>query len=1417
MDTKCSSFLAVSFCFCLSFAHADLDSGLVAHYPFDGSVKDTSGNGQHGTAHGATFARDPNGLQEKAMKIHDPDYVSLPHDVFNGLGDFTVAAWVKLDATMLPGGRWAENNIVSVAQGGAQNELVFGYRASVSAFSLHVKGGFVKRLSDSTPEDLQWHHATLVRDDTEASLYIDGKYAAGPVTVSATPLATQPDGVVIGREQDCVGGCWDPSQNLTGKIDDLRIYNRALSPAEIAWLARQLDTPKLRVDAGVQWDGVSRVDLRLDAYDFSTGQPLAEGTAYYEIFGPDPTGTIEGSWTFSSTNEWSHGVVDDSIRHYPGEYTVTITVVASGTDRWGKDTKEFEVLRGTCDLTVTVLASTTKDALDGAHVLLFDQSSLVVDGEEKWVWDWSDAVVTAGKYEELTDVLGTCIFTNVPAGRRYVAAAWWSPIDNPAVRWSGQCEPFSLPETELVTIELSHQLSDKLAQLADDLKAAHHRVFNGLWPRFGEISGRTKDLVENQHWAEGFSQFFKVSKLLVGFAGHNLSEISKAWAANKVTEAHTIVEITVGGTIEIGAAKAAHDAGVASEYKAANSLEAAALAHQEDLQSQSRWDGLSNVLETMGTDLNARLAPLPATGEYEPVYPDYSVASNLLRPVMTLLDEDEDDWNNNVVPGLAVHPDLDVSYMTHAIFNYRQLLDDDHTRGAVVPLSPNLDLQPAAFEFFQLADQVEDAADDYEAARVGEMFINAVLLSGSVILAPMSGGASLVAYSLAYSGVSSLVSYGAEVAALGAKEQLIKTYWNDAARQYYFDVPIFLSQNYLLGLAFIGGEVEAPRYFSIDADVRGKIWIDRDSVEFRSLGYLEGKKREGRLMGELVFLVHNASNTDGTLRTLGKRNLQGTHVLDISADANGEISLTLDAPVKRSVQRYGRKLRLQGDSSWAVADVYFGPIFIESVKKKITNDDLAEAYDNRQSMGSLAASAVAHYGTKRTVALREGATVQEDVDILSVELSLQSRTATANYSVSPSAYSVAFDLFAPLHTDVSISIQDDQGRAVTVGPMGETAEFPASIVRKDTHFWQVQIPSSAGQVYTISADLVGVSGNYAPWVEVSATETPVREAEMFVNAEGLIFSEAAPGSTGLVVLGVEELGEQQPLQDLLVEITGLANSRTGEILGPQTSASIGPTTLPAAGKLDCLWSFVVPTNAFGAYTGTVSITASGQMTQTFAVAISVPQSSRCRTTFGDGTQRSTVLHFDAAGETSLDFIVDSESAIPFASLRLLPLASPPTALSVDIGADGVIEWQSGAAWPSQTWVFDWSQAVEDYMQAQGDTQDFMTVPIRIISDSAGDVALGDLRVCQVLIGTPVLSITDLIFEADQVRLIFHEMHGCAQRMHVETCHSLLAPGDWSVSTQAVIYALDQGVFAAEVPTTSTTSRAFFRVKGENEQ
>ena len=88
--------------------------------------------------------------------------------------------------------------------------------------------------SQSLITDGQWHHVGFVWDGSYRSLYVDGTEVAkdtNPITLA--PLKSANGGLYIGTSKTL-----DTSTSFSGLIDDVRIYDVALTPEEIEALSR---------------------------------------------------------------------------------------------------------------------------------------------------------------------------------------------------------------------------------------------------------------------------------------------------------------------------------------------------------------------------------------------------------------------------------------------------------------------------------------------------------------------------------------------------------------------------------------------------------------------------------------------------------------------------------------------------------------------------------------------------------------------------------------------------------------------------------------------------------------------------------------------------------------------------------------------------------------------------------------------------------------------------------------------------------------------------------------------------------------------------------------------------------------------------------------------------------------------------
>jgi hypothetical protein len=206
--------------------------GLIAFYPFEGSAQDESGNSYHGAVMGGASASDG------TLDIRDnaTDRVYLPNDMADGLTDFTMAAWLKIDVVHVP----YLNTVFSGASSATHNAFSFWYSRESTSGGIYNKtwrivlsGPGYSFETNDVIEDLDWHHVAVKRDGAFAYLYIDGAQVGARISVNADPVAVAPDGLFLGQEQDAIGGSFDQRQSWAGEMDNVRFYNRPLSADEI--------------------------------------------------------------------------------------------------------------------------------------------------------------------------------------------------------------------------------------------------------------------------------------------------------------------------------------------------------------------------------------------------------------------------------------------------------------------------------------------------------------------------------------------------------------------------------------------------------------------------------------------------------------------------------------------------------------------------------------------------------------------------------------------------------------------------------------------------------------------------------------------------------------------------------------------------------------------------------------------------------------------------------------------------------------------------------------------------------------------------------------------------------------------------------------------------------------------------------
>ena len=210
-----------------------INEGLIAYFPFDGSAVDKSDNDHNTTVSGATLSTDRTSSNRKAYRFDGVDDYILCKDS-DALHPklITVASWVYPEAygIMAILGKTTYANAQGEQYGLSLKELTptFSIKRN-SGGALGV--GWEQVNSSSAIPINQWSHLTATWDGIALKIYVDGQLKKQNIEVPAGPIDNLTGGnLQIGR--------WLERKpfHYAGKIDEIRIYNRALSSFEIATL-----------------------------------------------------------------------------------------------------------------------------------------------------------------------------------------------------------------------------------------------------------------------------------------------------------------------------------------------------------------------------------------------------------------------------------------------------------------------------------------------------------------------------------------------------------------------------------------------------------------------------------------------------------------------------------------------------------------------------------------------------------------------------------------------------------------------------------------------------------------------------------------------------------------------------------------------------------------------------------------------------------------------------------------------------------------------------------------------------------------------------------------------------------------------------------------------------------------------------
>jgi hypothetical protein len=200
-----------------------LKQDLLAYYPFNSNLKDTSGNNYNGVPNGLVqYTPDRKGKSNGAVYFNNGEaVVNINNTIFNG--DFTVSVWAQLEAFTSP-----------------FPNLIFQFESFVLQFARDYNPRLVNHYlvtpvwgqtnnCTGVANFTEWTHYVITNTGGISNLYVDGAF----VTKSNT--ARRPEGTRSANFLT-IGRAIQDINHFKGKMDDIRFYKRALTDEEVKYL-----------------------------------------------------------------------------------------------------------------------------------------------------------------------------------------------------------------------------------------------------------------------------------------------------------------------------------------------------------------------------------------------------------------------------------------------------------------------------------------------------------------------------------------------------------------------------------------------------------------------------------------------------------------------------------------------------------------------------------------------------------------------------------------------------------------------------------------------------------------------------------------------------------------------------------------------------------------------------------------------------------------------------------------------------------------------------------------------------------------------------------------------------------------------------------------------------------------------------
>lgn len=433
----------------------NFSNGLLGYWKMDesswtvdcstGSVLDSSGNGNNGAAcpNSTGPAGGAGGKFMYAGSFDGADYISVANSSNQHIplnGAVTMAAWVKISGNGSIIYKLNTSNFVNGYAMGTSSGCL-----STSFFGSDGSGGDVTDFTTCTITDNSWHHVVATYDYKTVKLYVDGILRTSQALTVSTSMATT----------DAMTLAGDQFSKITGLQDETRVYNRALSGAEVTQLYNWGPDPvafwKMEEKTGTTISDSTGNGNTSSAFTGDVAWTTGKFGAGLKFDGsgdvvriPETTITDIGATTDSFTiGAWFRATGSGSIQE-----VLSKDINSGGYIRFGLNGSNVMFLQ----------------ISDGTNTTLCNSSSLALN-DGKWHYIAATRDVVADQLKGYYDGTLGCTATDTTTGSIANNADW--SIGNGGTSYT------QLPLTGAVDNAVIYRYARTAAQVNEDMNASH--------------------------------------------------------------------------------------------------------------------------------------------------------------------------------------------------------------------------------------------------------------------------------------------------------------------------------------------------------------------------------------------------------------------------------------------------------------------------------------------------------------------------------------------------------------------------------------------------------------------------------------------------------------------------------------------------------------------------------------------------------------------------------------------------------------------------------------------------------------------------------------------------------------------------------------------------------------------------------